>query len=74
MSDQFDRASELEQHDRDAALAKQQRQSHQNETAFERHGSRYCLTCHCAIAPDRLAVLPAAVRCVDCQQLQESVV
>ncbi len=72
MSDQFDRASELEQRYRDDALARQQLNSHQSEQAFEQDGERHCLSCGAVIQPERLQFVPEAVRCVPCQQLQES--
>ncbi|QFU23747.1 TraR/DksA C4-type zinc finger protein [Shewanella eurypsychrophilus] len=71
MSDQFDRASELEQRYRDDALATQQRKSHQSEQAYEQGGVRYCLGCHCAMSTARLVANPQAVRCVPCQQQHE---
>ncbi|AQS38594.1 transcriptional regulator, TraR/DksA family [Shewanella psychrophila] len=71
MSDQFDRASELEQRYRDDALAKQQRNSHQSEQAFELGGQRHCLGCGVVISLERLRYVPEAVRCIDCQSLTE---
>jgi DnaK suppressor protein len=69
MSDQFDRASELEQSYRDDALARHQ--SRQIERPHEQDGVRYCLACRCSICTGRLAANPEAVRCVLCQQRYE---
>lgn len=71
MSDQFDRASELEQRYRDDALAKQRSNSHQSEQAYEQDGQRFCLACGVAIPPKRLQYVSGAVRCIDCQSLSE---
>ncbi|PKG74223.1 conjugal transfer protein TraR [Shewanella sp. GutCb] len=71
MSDQFDRASELEQLHRDDALANQQSHNHQIEQPYEHDGVRYCLSCHCSIGTDRLVANLQAVRCVPCQQQHE---
>ncbi|PKG73163.1 conjugal transfer protein TraR [Shewanella sp. GutCb] len=71
MSDQFDRASEIEQRYRDDALAKQQSASHPSLKPYEQEGVRYCLDCHDAICTKRLIANSKAVRCVPCQQLRE---
>lgn len=57
----------MEQHDRDAALARQAAES-EHERPFEIEGVRVCLDCFEPIAPTRLAANHAAVRCVECQQ------
>lgn len=71
MTDILDRAGELEQRDRDAALARQAAAESEHERPFEIEGVRVCLDCFEPIAPARLAANHDAVRCVECQQDSE---
>lgn len=41
------------------------------EVPIEEDGLRFCLDCYKVIPPLRLAVVPHAVRCVDCQEVSE---
>ncbi|ENQ8777172.1 TraR/DksA C4-type zinc finger protein [Salmonella enterica] len=45
------------------------RQAHQNTPAL---AVRDCEDCGCVIPPGRLAAIPDAVCCVDCQALREA--
>lgn len=70
MTDQFDKAQELEEQHRQIALAN--RPVHQVEAPDEdEDGNRYCLTCGAFISKQRLDAQPNAVRCVFCQSLKE---
>ncbi|MDF0604646.1 TraR/DksA family transcriptional regulator [Neisseriaceae bacterium TC5R-5] len=64
MSDLFDRASELEQHFREQALARYQ--TTDNTTSYS-----HCEDCGDPIPAARRAVLSHCRRCVICQQLAE---
>ncbi|MGO2235545.1 MAG: TraR/DksA family transcriptional regulator [Marinomonas sp.] len=70
MTDQFDRASELEQEHRDRALA-----AHRNrpieEPDEDEYSVRYCLDCSHIIPKQRVELVPHAVRCVSCQNKKE---
>ena len=70
MTDQFDRASELEQEHRDRAIA-----AHRNRIVEEPdedvHGTRYCLDCGDVIPELRITLIACAVRCVACQNKKE---
>ena len=68
MSDIIDRACELEQKQREQALAASQPKL---EQPHEHDGHRYCLTCSIEIPTKRLTANPNAVRCIDCQVLAE---
>ena len=70
MTDQFDRASELEQEFRDRALAAQ-RNRPTEEPDEDAHGVRYCLACGDIIPKQRIEYVPTAVRCVSCQNKKE---
>ncbi len=69
MTDQFDKAQELEQRFRDSAI-----DAHRNrvtEKPDEEDGIRYCLGCGREIPPQRIEASPDAVRCVPCQSKKE---
>lgn len=65
MPDEFDRAQELEQLQRDQALHNQLNQPTHKPLIID--GVRCCLGCEEDIS-ERLKVLPNAVRCVICQE------
>ncbi|HHC6515902.1 TPA: TraR/DksA family transcriptional regulator [Vibrio parahaemolyticus] len=71
MTDQFDRAQELETLFRNAAIANRPVQA-EEEPDVDEDGNRYCLSCGCVIPPKRVKALPAAVRCVSCQSRKEN--
>ena len=71
MADIFDRASALEQQERDASIARRTVLASAHEAPFEIEGVRVCLDCFEPIAKRRLKALPAAARCVECQTLKE---
>ncbi len=68
MTDIFDRATEIEELERDSAIAAQAARTAQAETPFEIQGKRVCLDCFVPITKRRLVANPQAVRCVECQQ------
>lgn len=57
---QLERAAELEQATRDAAIG-------EAGVALRRNGQPYCDECGEPIAPERRAAMPSAIRCVYCQ-------
>ncbi|WJG22162.1 TraR/DksA family transcriptional regulator [Vibrio furnissii] len=69
MTDQFDRAQQLEQEFRDRAIA------HQLNRPVEKpdieNGIRYCIDCASEIPPKRIEAMPNVVRCVSCQSRKE---
>ncbi len=65
--DVFDRASDREQQERDAAIAAVLDASRPDSLA-----TGYCMDCGDEIEAERLAVVPHAPRCVSCQQLAET--
>lgn len=71
MTDAIDHAGELEQRERDESLARQAARAAEHEKPFEIEGRRVCLDCFEPIALKRLKANPAAVRCTECQQLQD---
>ena len=71
MTDQFDKAQEVEQIFRDRALAHQLNKSVERPDEDE-DGNRYCLSCGKPIPVTRLKAMPTAVRCINCQSLRES--
>lgn len=71
MADIFDRASALEQQERDASIARRQEVAAAHDTPFEIEGVRVCADCFEPISKHRLEALPTAVRCIDCQELRE---
>ncbi|OUR62042.1 hypothetical protein A9Q74_06230 [Colwellia sp. 39_35_sub15_T18] len=68
MTDVVDKACELEQKQREQALAAARVTI---EKPKELHGHRYCLDCDLELDTNRLIANPKAVRCVDCQTLLE---
>ena len=68
MADAVDQAAALEQIQRDYALAAAKKSPEQPN---EYHGHRYCIDCDIEITTKRLMANPNAVRCVECQTLQE---
>jgi len=68
LADQFDRASNNEQRDREFALKKQQQQK---EKPFILFGVRHCLDCSGIILSARIKSVNA-VRCIDCQVHHEA--
>lgn len=69
MTDQLDRAAELEMQARDQALQAQTRRTY--EAPDEDATGRYCLDCGEQIPDERIIQVPWAVRCVDCQTIHE---
>lgn len=69
MTDQFDRASELEQGFRDIAITNARKIP--SEMPDEHDGKRWCLACGTEIPQARLAAISNAVRCAECQSLKE---
>ncbi|PML45232.1 conjugal transfer protein TraR [Vibrio tasmaniensis] len=70
MTDQFDKAQELEQTFREKAIAHQRTHCIEQPDEDE-HGNRYCLSCGDTIPTERLEAMPNAVRCVSCQSHKE---
>lgn len=70
MTDQFDKAQELETLYRAQSL-RHQLASRPQELPDEDEYGRYCLSCGATIPLDRLEVAPNAVRCVQCQASEE---
>lgn len=71
MTDIFDRASDLEQKERDASIARRKDLAAAHDAPFEIEGARVCLDCFEPIPEQRLRALATAARCVDCQQSHE---
>ncbi len=73
MTDQFDKAQELEANFRSTAIANQRAKpvSKPEQPDEDEEGNRYCLSCGCVIPPKRVMALPTAVRCVSCQSRKE---
>jgi DnaK suppressor protein len=61
VSNEFDRAQELEEFDRDLAL-----RAHMARQAQEA-GNGICIDCREPIEAKRLEAVPTALRCMDCQ-------
>lgn len=70
MTDQFDRAQELETLFRNAAISNRPIQAEEKPDEDE-DGNRYCLNCGSVVPPKRIEALPNAVRCVSCQSRKE---
>ncbi|EAN2563488.1 TraR/DksA family transcriptional regulator [Salmonella enterica] len=66
--DNIDRASELEAQFTERSLAEHQYRAHRPVPVA---AVRDCEDCGCVIPPERLAAIPDAVCCVDCQALRE---
>lgn len=62
--DELDRAQEIEERDRHAALA-----SHRER--LRGSGREFCICCGDPIGADRLEAVPNAVRCIGCQTARE---
>lgn len=69
MTDQFDKAQEVEQQFRDDAIAASR--NRKIEMPDEENGIRYCLDCADEIPKERIKAEPNAVRCVTCQSRKE---
>ncbi|HAT1683949.1 TPA: TraR/DksA family transcriptional regulator [Klebsiella oxytoca] len=67
--DDIDRASALEAQFLARSLAEHRQRTHH---AVPLTAVRYCEDCREVIPPERLAVIPDAVCCVDCQALREA--
>lgn len=68
--DQLDKAQILEEADREHGIDAVLHRSVE-EQARDAAGVIRCLDCDAAIDAERLAVLPTACRCVECQQIHE---
>lgn len=66
MTDELDRVSDLEIAHRERAL-----NAHLTRVTEAPVSAGYCNDCGDEIAPARLAAMPDAVTCIDCQQLRE---
>lgn len=71
MSKQFDLAQEVEQRQRDEALARFAEAVAATEPQLMIDGVRACLDCFEPLTKKRLEAKPDAVRCVECQALHE---
>lgn len=67
----MDRASELEQWQRDQALARARQQAISPSFAPAKRGKRLCRDCHDPIDKRRLSARPDAVRCTECQSYHD---
>jgi len=65
-------ASDNEQRELEALIARQAARGETKETPFVIEGKRVCLDCFEPIAARRLKANPDAVRCIGCQQDKES--
>ncbi len=70
MADLADLAEQHEANARADAIARVTQARHESPCLND-DGERVCCECDALIPPARLAVLPHAVRCVQCQQMQE---
>jgi phage/conjugal plasmid C-4 type zinc finger TraR family protein len=68
MADLYDQAADVEQFQRDTALAAQRR-THNAQS--DGAGSDECVNCGDTIPAARRAAVPNAARCVDCQAQKE---
>lgn len=70
MTDILDRASELEQKQRDQALKAALTQPKEAQD-IDADGNHYCVDCAVCIPPERIAAAPNAVCCISCQEIRE---
>lgn len=70
MTDQLDKAQELEELFRANAIAHQCNRLVE-EPDVDEHGIRYCLGCGIEIPVERLKAMSRAVRCVSCESENE---
>ncbi|REL32524.1 TraR/DksA C4-type zinc finger protein [Thalassotalea euphylliae] len=73
MGDAFDRAQQLEEQHRKAALKRARANSTAASQAsysqtMAQDGRRYCLDCDIEINTNRLLAAPHTLRCIDCQE------
>jgi len=71
MADQFDRAQELEQIQREEAISKQRMRFTALAAAPGVEVALDCVECGVEIPARRREALPGVFRCVDCQQIHE---
>lgn len=69
--DDVDRAKMREMLAREAALLAQQVRAKPTEPAKIINGKRICIDCDEPIPAARLAVHPSAVRCIECEEINE---
>lgn len=65
MTDEFDRASELEEKERESAIARQRKKTRKGPALS------HCEDCGDEIPKERLAAAPGCRRCIECQTLSE---
>ena len=70
MSDVIDQASELESLQRETALKAALSKPLESQDIDEQ-GHHYCNDCGIQIPPMRIAAVPHAVCCIDCQTIRE---
>ena len=70
MSDQLDEAQTLDEREREAIIARSRRPP--GGIAHRPGVLRHCEDCGRAIPPERIAALPEALRCIDCQEAFEA--
>lgn len=72
MTDLYDRATEVEEAQREDALAAQQRRAHLGEPRDWRTlSARRCVACGTPIPEARRKALPGVDECVDCASLRQ---
>ena len=69
MSDVFDQAQNLEEQHRSKAIAAITNRT--EPKAIDIDGHRYCIDCDAEINKKRIASIPNATRCIECQTLKE---
>ncbi|MCT6700906.1 TraR/DksA family transcriptional regulator [Rheinheimera sp. 4Y26] len=72
MTDLIDRAAELEQQQREQALQSALSKPLESQEIDEL-GNYYCNDCGIQIPPKRIAAVPTAVCCIDCQTIRERI-
>ncbi|WKE64351.1 TraR/DksA family transcriptional regulator [Gallaecimonas kandeliae] len=70
MPDLFDAAQNLEENQRQQALSNHKNRPHERQD-IDAEGRVWCLDCPVQVPPERLAKVPDACRCIDCQQITE---